>query len=361
MSGAIVKAVTSGQTMRMPRAWNSRNNVYITKDNKYIVVDGISFKIYSPEPKQELNFIVPEKWYDVDSWECEKMEFDAGKAALGIVLALVDLDDDDFAEGHDGYPTTKKGTKIFKERNSILLGTKVVKNVLQAIADEIEYTYVKFNFQVSDLKNYRVMIFGGTKSDTYKYINYQGYDYRRSFLSDIVTDIFYIDTKEDLKEVVSEALERLIIAIKKKESFSKLLVTEEELSLKDNEYYDIELYLNSERRFNNHQVCIYTDEDGNVSQKFITYPKEGLYLVKRRPMVAFDLFSKKIDLVNMIDDLIIKSINLDFNNTFWQLCEQVLKDYNDKTMSLPIADPSNAMKMPMSELCRIVWEENQKK
>ena len=84
-------------------------------------------------------------------------------------------------------------------------------------------------------------------------------------------------------------------------------------------------------------------------------------MVKITPTNVFDLFSKRKDLINMIDDIIIKSIDSDFNNAFWQLCEQVLIDYNNKVCGIPVADPSNARKASMSELCQNVWDKNQRK
>lgn len=274
---------------------------------------------------------------------------------------MLGLDGVELANGYDGYPSTRYGRKIFIRGNTKLASGQIVNNLLQAIADSIEYTYVEFYFQVSSLKNYRVTILGGTKSDTIKYSNYQGYNCRCSFLSDIVTDMFYYHTKEDLKTIIQASLDETVANIKNKESFSRLLVAEEELCLNNKEYYDIELYLDSKRRDKTHQVCIYTDTQGNISQKFITYPNDGLYLVKITPTNVFDLFSKRKDLINMIDDIIIKSIDSDFNNAFWQLCEQVLIDYNDKVWGIPVADPSNARKAPMSELCQNVWDKNQRK
>lgn len=356
---AVITATTDGQSISRSR--NSLRGVYITKDNKYIVVDGIRFEIFSPEPKVEACISAPEEWYDVDIWKCEKAEFDTAKAVLGVFSSVIGIEGIELADGYDGYPSTRYGRKIFKERNKMLASVQIVNNILQAIADAVEYTYVEFYFQVSSLKNYRVTILGGTKSDTIKYSNYQGYNYRCSFLSDIVTDMFYYRTKEDLKPIIQATLDETVANIKNKESFSKLLVEEGELSLKNKEYYDIELYLNSKRRNKIHQVCIYTDTQGNISQKFITYPNDGLYLVKLTSTNVFDLFSKRKDLINMMDDLIIKSINLDFNNTFWQLCEQVLIEYNNKARGASVADPSNATKAPMPELCENAWNKNQRK
>lgn len=356
---AVITATTDGQSISRPR--NALRGVSITEDNKYIVVDGVRFEIFSPEPRWETSISAPEEWYDVDIWKCEKMEFDAAKTVLDIFSSMLNIGDVEVAEGYDGYPSTRYGRKIFIRRNTILASVQIVNNLLQTIADSIEYTYVEFYFQVSSLKNYRVTILGGTKSDTIKYSNYQGYNCRRSFLSDIVTDMFYYHTKEDLKTIIQASLDETVANIKNKESFSRLLVAEEELCLKDKEYYDIELYLNSKRRDKTHQVCIYTDTQGNISQKFITYPNDGLYLVKITPTNVFDLFSKRKDLINMIDDIIIKSIDSDFNNAFWQLCEQVLIDYNNKVCGIPVADPSNARKAPMSELCQNVWDKNQRK
>lgn len=356
---AVITATTDGQSISKPR--NSLRGVYITEDKKYIVVDGVHFEIFSPEPRWEAGIPAPEEWYDVDIWRCEKMEFDAAKLVLGIFSSMLGIGDIELGDGYDGYPSTKYGIKEFKDKNRILASGQIVNNLLQAIADSIEYIYVEFYFQVSSLKNYRVTILGGTKSDTIKYSNYQGYNCRRSFLSDIVTDMFYYPTKEDLKTIIQTALDETVANIKNKESFSKLLTAEEELSLKDKEYYDIELYLNSKRRDEIYQVCIYTDMQGNISQKFITYPNDGLYLVKLTPTNVFDLFSKRKDLMNMIDDIIIKSTDSDFNNTFWQLFEQVLIDYNNKVRGVSIADPSNARKASMSELCENVWNKNQRK
>ncbi len=358
---AIVQAVTSGQTIGMPSSWDSRNNVYITKDNKYIVVDGVNFEIYNPEPKRELHFVNPEEWYEVDTWKCEKMEFDAAKAILGIFSSSLGIKGVELVDGHNDYPTTNGGIKNYKQKISFSADVQIVNNVLQVIADAIEYTYVKFIFQVSNLRNYRVTILGGTKSDTTKYNDYPMYNCRYSFLSNIATGIYYYKSKEALEQTVGEAIKDVTANIKKNESFSKLLVAEEELSLQNNEYYDIELYLNSKRQNQQYQVYIYTDADSNISQKLITYPNEGLYLVKHTPTNMFNLFPKRRDLIDMMDDLIIKSINLDFSNTFWKLCEQVLRDYNNKTMGSSIANPSDAMKAPMSELCENVWKKIQKK
>jgi len=218
---AVITATTDGQSISRPR--NALRGVSITEDNKYIVVDGVRFEIFSPEPRWETSISAPEEWYDVDIWKCEKMEFDAAKTVLDIFSSMLNIGDVEVAEGYDGYPSTRYGRKIFIRRNTILASVQIVNNLLQAIADSIEYTYVEFYFQVSSLKNYRVTILGGAKSDTIKYSNYQGYNCRRSFLSDIVTDIFYYHTKEDLKTIIQASLDETVANIKNKESFSLLL------------------------------------------------------------------------------------------------------------------------------------------
>lgn len=353
-----ITVTSDGQPTSTSQAWNAENNVYITSDNKYIVVDGIKFEIYSPEPKRDLSLVLQEEWYDVDSWECEKVEFDAARALLDIVAGTLGVSDIELADGVNGYPKTKTGTKLYKERNGMLAGLQIVSNILQAIANAIEYTYVKFTFQISDLKNYRVTIIGGTKSDALKYNNYSAYNYRRSFLSDVATNIFYYDSKEGLKTTVLSTINETVKSINNNNSFAKLLVSEDNLKLKDDEYYDIELYLNAKRRNQSYQVFIYTDLNQCISQKFITYEKEGLYLVKKIPGAVFGIVKNTEDLIEMMDDLIIRNINTDFSNAFWQLCEQVLVDYN-KSQNIP--DFSNATKAPMSQLCEIEWEKHQKK
>ena len=77
---AVITATTDGQSISKPR--NSLRGVYITEDKKYIVVDGVHFEIFSPEPRWEAGIPAPEEWYDVDIWKCEKKEFDAAKLVL---------------------------------------------------------------------------------------------------------------------------------------------------------------------------------------------------------------------------------------------------------------------------------------
>lgn len=348
-SEAIIVADTSGQTIGKPQIRQEKNRVYITDDNRYIVVDGIKFEIYYPER----GVIAPvEEWYDVDSWEISQKDFDAAKAMSGIGGALLGIGDITLPEQGEikdkydyvlqgAYPTTPHATRVYHERTMGALGFQLGIDILQAIGNAVECTYVKFAFQVSNLKKYRVLVLGGTTSETIKYMNYSYYNFPCSYLKNIVPSNFEFITIDGMKEDGYKIIEPLVTEIKDGKLKAEIMVPDDQLKLTGNEYYDAHCTLSSERQFKEYQMYIYPNLEGKICQKLIVYSGEQLRIVKRQPTYLIYFGGKTVNLIEMINAVIIEDIDKDDSNLYWKLFERALVNYGS----------SKANRTSMEELC----------
>lgn len=360
--GGIIEAENSGQGFSKPRNMRELGRVFITDDNRYIVVDGIEFEIYSPITTAT---IVPvEKWYELDTWKAGKVDFDALGVAKEIRDSLFKIGDYEMPERKEvkthhqqkvqsEYPETKYGIKDFNYKWGAALGIQLAVDILRAIANAIEYTYVKFVFEKSDLNRYRVVITGGTKNETVKFQEYDYYERDKSYIFDVVPDMFDIKTITEIQKEGYDLIRSLVNNIKEGKSRAELLVPDDQLGLSGNEYYDLHCRLNKERRYNSYQTYIYTDSDGKICQKPIIYSGDQFRIVKRDPGFLYYL-GETIDLIELIPDMVIKDIDKDNSNLFWKLFEKVLIKYNNekeptsmkelslKIPGIPKASPANA-------------------
>ena len=141
-TGSIIVADTSGQTIQKPYIRQEKNRVYITDDNKYIVVDEIKFEIYRPEHGVTIG--PQESWYDVDSWVISQKDFDTVKALTGIGGALLGIGDITLPEQGEikdkynyvqqgAYPTTPRATKDYHIKTLAAFGFQFEIDILQAM------------------------------------------------------------------------------------------------------------------------------------------------------------------------------------------------------------------------------------
>lgn len=356
-TGSIIVADTSGQTIQKPYIRQEKNRVYITDDNKYIVVDEIKFEIYRPEHGVTIG--PQESWYDVDSWVISQKDFDTVKALTGIGGALLGIGDITLPEQGEikdkynyvqqgAYPTTPRATKDYHIKTLAAFGFQFEIDILQAIADAIEYTYVKFCFQVSNSKKYRVVVLGGTKSDTIKYQNYLYYDIPRSYLKNIVPSNFEFITINAMKKDGYKIIEPLVTGIKEGKIKAEILVTDDQLKLTGDEYYDAHCRLSSERQYKEYQMYIYPNQEGRICQKLIVYAGEYLKIVKRQPAYLIYYGGKTVDLIEAINAAIIEDIDKDDSNLYWELFERALINHSN----------SKATSNSMEELCEKALLEN---
>lgn len=199
-------------------------------------------------------------------------------------------------------------------------------DILQALADAVEYTYVQFEFQISSINTYRVLIKGGTKSDTIKYQTYGYYNRTRSYIDDIIPQILRDRIIDEIREEGYSCIKPWVDNISTEKSKAKLLVTGDALKLSGHEFYDGQCWLNEERRDNEYQMYIYTDEKSKICQKAIVYSNEKLTIVKRKPDILY-YGGKTIELIEMIDALILENIDKDVSNVFWRVFEKALRNY----------------------------------
>lgn len=93
--GAII-AENSGQTIEKPQIRQEENQIYITDDNQYIVVDGIHFKIFTPSVGPQIE--IAKTWYKLDTYKVSEVEFDVAKAAMGVGEVLLGIGDYELPE-----------------------------------------------------------------------------------------------------------------------------------------------------------------------------------------------------------------------------------------------------------------------
>ena len=138
-TGSIIVADTSGQTIQKPYIRQEKNRVYITDDNKYIVVDEIKFEIYRPEHGVTIG--PQESWYDVDSWVISQKDFDTVKALTGIGGALLGI----------GDITLPEQGEIFTEMGKVKNLESLIKKpfIIWEVIDEKKGTITFSNFFIN--------------------------------------------------------------------------------------------------------------------------------------------------------------------------------------------------------------------
>lgn len=347
----IISLNTSGQMNRK----RPSGGVYITEDRTAIVVNDIRFDIYNPNPQGDSGDVTirqREDWFTMLEYTMTEVEFSLSKALLGVKFELEDFSREEvvtYSKVSNKQPNGKWEIKQVKNTfvsSNVQSGSKaadaimiaeallLAENILQRIADAIEYTHVTFYFQISTTGNHRVILLGGTKSDYQKYLNYEFYSRERSYIYDIVPDNLEIKTKKGMKETIKNLIIDYLNKIKNGESNAKLLVNEEELWLRDNEYYDLIVYLSPKRQYDYHHVILYSDRS-NLCQMPIIYPDESLAIIKRKGIYPFD---KRVKLIELIHT----TWTIQGNKKFWEIFDKVLKQQYSNKSSPKISDPSNA-------------------
>ncbi|WP_143322491.1 PAAR-like protein, partial [Clostridium sp. HBUAS56010] len=347
----IISANSSGQTVLK----QDPHSVYITTDRTAIVVNGIHFDIYNPNSETVNNTVTikqREDWYTIMEYTMTEVEFSLSQALLGVKFELEDFSREEvssYSNQSVKYPngkskTTPKKNKFVdshtpsgsKAGNTVILSSAIwlAESVLQQIADAVEYTHVTFYFQKANTGKRRVVLLGGTKSDYWKYVNYEFYKMERSYLYHIVPENLTIVTRNGMKETVKDLILYYISKIKKGQSNAKLLVSEEEMWLKDNEYYDLTVYLSPQRKADYHQMILYS-YNSNLCQMPIIYPEESLTIIKRKGIYPFD---KRIKLI----ELIYSTWTLQGDKKFWNIFDKALKQQYMNNKKPSISDPSNA-------------------
>jgi|GEM_PF-1931665 len=349
--GGIVEPVNSGQVIRNPVP----KKVYITDDRTAIVVNNIRFDIYNPNNEMVSDTVTirpVEEWYTLMEYTMTEKEFSLSQALLGIHFDLEDFTREEvsqyanqtvnYSNGNTKTETSKitfvpKHTSSGSKAGNEILFAELAwlsSNILQMFADAIEYTHVTFYFQKASTGKRRVVLLGGTKSDYWKYINYGFYERERSYLYDIVPENLTIKTKNEMKETVKALIKIYLEKVERGLSNAKLLVSKEEMILKDNEYYDLILFLSNKRECNVHHVILYPN-NGNMCQKFITHPKESLAIVKRMGIYPF---GKRIKLIEFIHD----TDTDQGNHKFWEIFDKVLEQQSSSDIMPKVSVPSNA-------------------
>jgi hypothetical protein len=349
--GGIVEPINSGQVIRNPVP----KKVYITDDRTAIVVNNIRFDIYNPNNEMGSDTVTirpVEEWYTLMEYTMTEKEFSLSQALLGIHFDLEDFTREEvstysnqsveYSKGNwrnEAVKNTFVDSQISsgsKAGNTVLAAELVWLsiNILQKFADAVEYTHVTFYFQKANTGKHRVVLLGGTKSDYWKFMDYGFYERERSYLYDIVPENLTIKTKKEMKETVKSLIIEYLEKVEQRTSNAKLLVSKEDMQLKESEYYDLIMFISRKRECNVHHVILYPN-DGNMYQKYITYPKETLAIVKRKGVYPFD---KRIKLIEFIHD----TDTINGNYKFWEIFDNVLKQQYSIDTIPKVSNPSNA-------------------
>lgn len=351
--GGIVEPINSGQVIRNPVP----KRVYITDDRTAIVVNNIRFDIYNPNNEMGSDTVTirpVEEWYTLMEYTMTEKEFSLSQALLGIHFEIEDFTREGvsvfvkqsvyYQNGKTKVENTEikvleKGMTVGSEAaNTVLLAQSIelFHNVLQKIADAIEFTHVTFYFQKANTGKRRVVLLGGTKSDYWKYMNYGFYERERSYLYDIVPENSTIKTKNEMKETIKDLIAKYIKLVEEGKSRAELLVSKSEMWLKNNEYYDIAVYLSSKRQCNVFQEILFPNK-GNLCQEAILYPEESLAIVKRKG--SYPYFNKSIKLIELKYD----TCTIEGNKKFWDMFDKVLEQQSSKNSMPKLSIPSNAL------------------
>lgn len=349
--GGIVEAINSGQVIRNPIP----KKVYITDDRTAIVVNDIRFDIYNPNNEMVSDTVTirpVEEWYTLLEYTMTEKEFSLSQALLGVHFEIEDFTREGvstYVNQSVQYPSGKiktEPTNVEFVNDHISSGSRagitvltaefawLASDILQKFADAIEYTHLTFYFQKASTGKHRVVLLGGTKSDYWKYMNYGFYERERSYLYDIVPENLTIKTKNEMKKTVKKLIEIFLEKVEQGQSNAKLLVSKEEMWLKDNEYYDLIMFLSHKRECDLHQVILYPN-NGDIYQKFIIYSEESLAIVKRKGIYPFD---KSIKLIEFIHD----TDTIHGNYKFWEILDKVLKQQYSIDIMPKVSNPSNA-------------------
>jgi len=341
-----VDSVSSGQSFSLP----SQARVYLSSDKKAIVIDEVNYEIYNPNSGDN-----GEDWYTIGTYSMTERDFDLSKAFFGFSIELEDFTRQEvsnfgygtvFDSKNNPQPIFSKDSYVGKttepgslESNTALgaFAMTLAVDVLKNLANAVEYTTVYFYFQETDNNKYRVVILGGTKTDFWKYIYYDYYERERSYIYHVMADDNRREiTKRELKPVIEELIRTFYSKIKDGKSNAELLVEEDEIPLKKNEFYDLCIYLNKKRRGKIHQIYLYTD-NGELCQKHVTYPNDSLAFIKRRS--RWGSTTRVLEMIDATD-------TLSGNYKLYKIFEKVLQDnidiYLSASLGAGLADPSNA-------------------
>lgn len=351
----IITVTNSGQTI--PKKNSSR--IYITEGRTAIVVNDIAFIIYNPNREPVLGTAeikMREDWYTVMEYTMTEVEFSLSKALLGIHFEIEDYTREGitvfsnqsvkYSNGKDKIETTQieivpkqipSGTKA-AGMLYLAEAMELFNNMLQRLANAIEYTHTTFYFQKSNKGNHRVVLLGGTSSDRNNFMYYDFYERERSYIHHIVSEASF-KTKgrieNELKEPIKDIIIEYINNIESGKSKAKLLVSKDEVWLRDNEYYDIIVFLSSKRQYNYHHVILYP-YNGRLCQEAIVYPEESLAIVKRKGIYPY--FDKTTKLIELKFD----TCTAYGNDKFWKIFDKVLKQQCMINTKPQVSNPSNA-------------------
>lgn len=351
----IITVTNSGQTI--PK--KNPGRIYITEGRTAIVVNDIAFIIYNPSSESVSDTVQikqREGWYTIMEYTMTEVEFSLSKALLGIHFEIEDF----MREGITVFSNQSvqySNGKIKTEPSQIVVvdkhmdsGTKAAgmaclaeamelfKNMLQQLANAIEYTHTTFYFQKSDKGNHRVVLLGGTQSDRNNFMYYGYYGVERSYIHDIVSKASFKTSgriANEMKEPIKDVITYYINKIESGKSKAKLLVSKDEVWLRDNEYYDLIVYLSSKRQYNYHHVILYP-YNGRLCQEAIVYPEESLAIVKRKGVYPY--FDKTTKLIELKYD----TCTTYGNDKFWKIFDKVLKEQCNVNTEPPLSNPSNA-------------------
>lgn len=352
----IISVVNSGQIIRN----KPKDQVYITDDRTAIIMNNIRFDIYNP-----LNYEAPniptirplEEWFTIMEYTMSEIEFSLSKALLGIDFELEDFFREEvsvFTNQTVHYlngKTKKDTTKIEFVKQKTPSGSDAEKaimvaeaidlflGVLQSFADAVEDTHMTFYFQKANTGKRRVVLLGGTKSDYQKFLNYGFYSRERSYIHDIVSKDSSHKTKNkignEMKKTIKKVIIKYINRVESGTSKAKLLVDKKDMWLKNDEYYDLIVYLSPKRQYNYHQTILYSN-NGKLCQEAILYPDESLAIVKRKGIYPY--FDKRIKLIELKYDTCTEL----GSQKFWNIFDKVLKQQYLNHTKPKISVPSSA-------------------
>lgn len=347
----IISATNSGQTVFK----QDPHSVYITTDRTAIVVNNIRFDIYNPNGVEVSNTVMlkpREEWYTLLDYTMTEKEFSLSKALLGFEFEMEDFGREEvsaYVNQTETYgngkekKSKKKVTFVPKNPSSksketskelLLTGIWIVNSVLQRFADAVEYTYVTFYFQKSNTGKHRVVLLGGTSTDTHFYQNYDFYKSSKSYLYNVVPENMLINTRRDMKIEGRKVIEKYLELIGKKQSNARVLVEKQELWLKKDEYYDEIVYLMPKRSFRRHQVYLYSESNA-MCQKAIIYKGESISIIKRTGNNWYGKQTKLIELSNCLE-------TKEGSEKFWVILDKALKEQALQRTKVNLKDPSNA-------------------
>ncbi len=354
----IISVVNSGQIIRN----KPKDSVYITEDRTAIVVNNIRFEIYNPyndEAPSTPTFRPLEEWYTIMEYTMTEKEFKLSKALLGINFEMEDFGREEvsaYVKESKTYSngkvkeSDKKIEFVSKNMNSntkgattelVVAGLWIVNSILKKLADAVEYTYVTFFFQKSSTNKHRVVLMGGTLSDTNFFQEYGYYLMPKSYLYNVVADNMLINTRKSLKDTGKKCIEKYLEKIENNESRAKLLVEKKDLWLKKNECYDAVVYLKPKRQYKQYQVYLYS-EFGTMCQRAIMYGGDSIAIVKRNGSTRYSNYTKLIEISNCL-------YTSGGNKNFWKILDRVLKEQANE-ITINLKNPSQATTVSLCNL-----------